>query len=128
MGNVRQGASHMSFSAVVLDTNVFTAELNPRSPISRLYLKHLVGAKVAVAAQTVAEARYGALLAEWGQTRRLKLEMLIQRVHTWQLTTKPRGHSHGFALTATASATHCTKKTTSATYGSRPQPSDGAYP
>lgn len=72
----------MSVDAVVVDTNVFTSELNPRSPISRMYLKHLIGARVAVAPQTVAEARYGALLAEWGQTRRVKLEMLIRRVHT----------------------------------------------
>jgi predicted nucleic acid-binding protein len=48
---------------VLVDTNVFTARLRPRSPLNVQYSKHLVGQRLAVAPQTVAEARDGALKA-----------------------------------------------------------------
>ncbi len=54
-------------AVVVLDTNVFTARLNPRSSLLPLYDKHVLGARIVIAAQTVAEARYGALKAGWGE-------------------------------------------------------------
>lgn len=57
-------------SSVVVDTNVFTASLRgSRSPLAAQYTKHTVGRRIAVAPQTVAEARYGALVAGWGQRR-----------------------------------------------------------
>jgi predicted nucleic acid-binding protein len=65
--------------AVVLDTNVFTARLNPRSPLLPLYDRHLIGARMVISAQTVAEARYGALKAGWREKRLAQLERLVRR-------------------------------------------------
>lgn len=64
---------------VCVDTNVFTAWLNPRSPLIALYGKHLYGCRLAVSQQTVAESRYGAVAAGWGERRREALERLLRR-------------------------------------------------
>ena len=56
-------------STVLVDTNVFTARLRENSPLASGYAKHLFGQRIAVAPQTVAEARYGALSAVWGTSR-----------------------------------------------------------
>ena len=61
---------------VVVDTNVFTAPLRKGRPLEGLYAKHTVGRQIAVAPQTVAEARYGALIAGWGPRRLGELERL----------------------------------------------------
>jgi predicted nucleic acid-binding protein len=64
---------------VLLDTNVFTAWLKPRSTLVPLYGKHVFGRRIAIAQQTVAEARYGAVVADWGDKRLDNLERLIHR-------------------------------------------------
>ena len=64
---------------VLLDTNVFTAWLKPRSTLVPLYGKHVFGRRIAIAQQTVAEARYGAVVADWGDKRLDTLERLIHR-------------------------------------------------
>ncbi|HEY3004210.1 MAG TPA: PIN domain-containing protein, partial [Kribbellaceae bacterium] len=64
---------------VLVDTNVFTAWLRPRSPLVPLYRKHLFGRRLAVSQQTVAEARYGAVMAGWGDRRLKELERLINQ-------------------------------------------------
>ncbi|NED96031.1 type II toxin-antitoxin system VapC family toxin [Phytoactinopolyspora alkaliphila] len=69
----------MTVGTVLLDTNVFTAWLRPQSPLLRLYGRHVYGRRIAVAQQTVAEARYGAIAAGWGDKRREQLERLIRR-------------------------------------------------
>ena len=56
-------------ATVLVDTNAFTARLRERSPPATSYAKHLFGQRIAVAPQTVAEARYGALSAGWGTAR-----------------------------------------------------------
>ena len=56
----------MTPKAVLLDTNVFTAWLKPRSTLVPLYGRHVFGRRIAIAQQTVAEARYGAVVAGWG--------------------------------------------------------------
>ena len=61
---------------VVVDTNVFTAPLRKGRPLESLYAKHTVGRQIAVTPQTVAEARYGALIAGWGPRRLGELERL----------------------------------------------------
>jgi predicted nucleic acid-binding protein len=66
-------------ATVLVDTNVFTARLRERSPLATSYAKHLFGRRIAVAPQTVAEARYGALSAGWGSTRTERLSQLIAR-------------------------------------------------
>lgn len=47
----------MSVTTVLLDTNVFTAWLRPRSSLLAVYGKHVFGRRIAIAQQTVAEVR-----------------------------------------------------------------------
>ena len=64
-----------------MDTNVFTASLRgTRSPLEALYAKHTAGRRIVVAPQTVAEARYGALVAGWGQRRLRELAHSMSEV------------------------------------------------
>jgi len=64
--------------AVVVDTNVFGAALTRRGArVARLYAPHVVGRIAVLAAQTVAELRFGALLASWGPSRQSVLERRI---------------------------------------------------
>jgi predicted nucleic acid-binding protein len=65
--------------SVLLDTNVFTSRLREKSPLARMYAKHLFGQRLLVTPQTLAEARYGALKASWGQVRLSRLEQLTAR-------------------------------------------------
>jgi predicted nucleic acid-binding protein len=62
---------------VVVDTNVYGAELVPNSKLAALYEPLLVGRPVLISFQTAAELRYGALLRGWGSARLLKLEARI---------------------------------------------------
>lgn len=62
---------------VVVDTNVYGAELVPNSKLAALYEPLLVGRPVLISFQTAAELRYGALLRGWGAARLLKLEARI---------------------------------------------------
>lgn len=67
----------MSDEAVVVDTNVFGATLTTsvgNSAIVAAYGKYLSGKKLVISFQTVAELRFGALKANWGQVRRERLE------------------------------------------------------
>ena len=65
-------------NAVVVDTGVFSAPLSRRnSSIAHLYDRHLSGQLLVLAAQTVAEVRYGALAAGWGESRLAELERRI---------------------------------------------------
>jgi predicted nucleic acid-binding protein len=66
-------------ATVLVNTNVFTARLRERSPLATSYARHVFGQRIAVAPQTVAEARYGALSAGWGSTRVERLSRLIAR-------------------------------------------------
>ena len=63
-------------SSVVVDTNVFTARLRRDSGLASQYAKHLAGELIAVAPQTVAEARYGALKSGWGPRRITELRTM----------------------------------------------------
>jgi predicted nucleic acid-binding protein len=65
--------------SVVVDTNVFTAGLRKDRSLEALYAKHVGGRRVAVAPQTIAEARCGALSASWGSRRRGELDHAIAR-------------------------------------------------
>lgn len=69
----------MTTSTVLLDTNVFTAWLRPQSPLVPLYGKHVIGRRPTVAQQTVAEVRYGAIAAGWGERRLEAVERLLHR-------------------------------------------------
>jgi predicted nucleic acid-binding protein len=66
--------------AVVVDTNVFGAALTRRqAPLVGLYARHLSDRLLVLAAQTVGELRYGALLARWGAARQAEMERRIGR-------------------------------------------------
>ncbi len=69
----------MSVATVLLDTNVFTAWLRPRSSLLPMYGKHVFGRRIAIAQQTVAEVRYGAIAAGWGERRLEAVERLLHR-------------------------------------------------
>ena len=69
----------MTVATVLLDTNVFSAWLSPHSTLTALYDKHVVGRRIAIAQQTVAEIRYGAIAAGWGQRRLETVERLLHR-------------------------------------------------
>ena len=75
MADVRGGAGAVT-GTVLVHTNVFTARLRERSALATTYAKHLFGQRIALAPQTVAEARYGALNANWGPARQQRLARL----------------------------------------------------
>lgn len=65
---------------VLLDTNVFTARLRKDQALEARYARHTAGQRVVVAPQTVAEARYGALMSNWGPRRLSALALMISHV------------------------------------------------
>ncbi|MGA9277170.1 PIN domain-containing protein [Ilumatobacter sp.] len=63
---------------LVVDTGVFSAALSRRRrPEFEDHVARLAGNQLFLAASTVAELRYGALVAEWGAPRRDRLEEAI---------------------------------------------------
>lgn len=64
---------------LVVDTGVFSAALSRkrRAAFDR-HVTFLAGSQLFLAASTVAELRYGAMLAEWGDSRRQRLEESIE--------------------------------------------------
>ena len=65
-------------NAVVVDTGVFSAPFSHRrNSIARVYDRHLRSNLLVLASQTVAELRYGALVAGWGPSRLAELERRI---------------------------------------------------
>ncbi|MDO8208906.1 PIN domain-containing protein [Conexibacter sp. CPCC 206217] len=65
---------------IVIDTDVFSADIVPGSRLAERYAPIITGRPAFISFQTAAELRYGALLRGWGQPRLLKLEALIGRV------------------------------------------------
>ena len=97
MADVRGGAGAVT-GTVLVDTNVFTARLRERSPLATQYAKHLFGQRIALAPQTVAEARYGALNANWGPARTQRLARLVgERASSRSTSTRSRP-SPSFAI------------------------------
>ena len=63
---------------LVVDTGVFSAALSRRRrPSFEAQVALLTGNQLFLAAATVAELRYGALIAGWGSPRRDRLEVAI---------------------------------------------------
>lgn len=63
---------------VVVDTNVFGADLSPRRAwLAELYEPHLTGRPAVISFVTAAEIRYGAERARWGELKRRRLDRLI---------------------------------------------------
>ncbi len=66
--------------AVVIDTMVVSALMNPaHDPTAERYLSFIADRLVLVSFVTVAEIRYGALKARWGDLRRRGLERDLAR-------------------------------------------------
>lgn len=71
----------MSAAAVVLDTNVFGANLRPgRWDLATRYTALIGERAVLISFQTVAELEFGARRARWGPRRRTALALLIDQV------------------------------------------------
>ena len=64
--------------AIVIDTDVFSADLVPTSRLAERYAPIITGRPALISFQTVAELRYGALRRGWGAARMLKLDAKIQ--------------------------------------------------
>jgi tRNA(fMet)-specific endonuclease VapC len=70
---------------IVIDTDVFGADLVRRSALAELYEPVIVGRPAFISFQTAAELRYGALRRGWGDQRVRLLEARIgaaETVHT----------------------------------------------
>lgn len=70
---------------IVIDTDVFSAELVPRSRLAERYAPVITGRPAFISFQTVAELYYGALRRSWGEGRMVKLSAKIaiaEVVHT----------------------------------------------
>jgi len=64
---------------IVVDTGVFSASVSRRRrQRSESLVASMAGNQVFLAAVTVAELRYGALVAGWGAPRRERLEQVIE--------------------------------------------------
>jgi tRNA(fMet)-specific endonuclease VapC len=73
-------SSTRSRGPIVIDTDVFSADLVPGSRLAERYAPIITGRPTFISFQTATELRYGALQRGWGQARLLKLEALISRV------------------------------------------------
>lgn len=65
---------------IVIDTDVFSADLVPGARLAERYAPIITGRPAFISFQTATELRYGALQRGWGEARLLKLEALINRV------------------------------------------------
>lgn len=64
---------------IVVDTGVFSASLSRRRRAElESHVGRMVGHQVFLAPVTVSELRYGALVAQWAEPRRRRLEASIQ--------------------------------------------------
>jgi hypothetical protein len=67
---------------VVIDTDVFGADLVPGSKLADAYEPLIVGRPALISFQTAAELWFGALRRGWGQARLLKLEAKVGSAET----------------------------------------------
>ena len=65
---------------IVIDTDVFSADLVPSSRLAERYASLITGRIALISFQAAAELRYGGIRRGWGQARMLVLEAKIQRV------------------------------------------------
>ena len=65
-------------NAICVDTGVLTASLRAGSELEARYRRHLTGRRLVIATQVVAEARFGAFRAGWGDRRLAELERLLR--------------------------------------------------
>ena len=73
-------SSVRSRGPIVIDTDVFSADLVPGSRLAERYAPLITGRLAFISFQTAAELRYGAIRRGWGQPRMLRMEATIERV------------------------------------------------
>lgn len=73
-------SSVRSRGPIVIDTDVFSADLVPGSWLAERYASLITGRPAFISFQTVAELRCGAIRRGWGHARMLTLEAKVQRV------------------------------------------------
>ena len=73
-------SSVRSRGPIVIDTDVFSADLVPGSRLAERYAPLITGRLAFISFQTAAELRYGAIRRGWGQPRILRMEATIERV------------------------------------------------
>lgn len=67
---------------IVIDTDVYGADLVPGSKLAAAYEPIIVGRPAFICFQTAAELRYGAIRRNWGPARLLELEGKIGEAET----------------------------------------------
>jgi predicted nucleic acid-binding protein len=65
---------------IVIDTDVFSADLVPGSRLAEHYAPLITARLAFISFQTAAELRYGAIRRGWGQPRILRMAAKIERV------------------------------------------------
>ena len=73
-------SSVRSRGPIVIDTDVFSADLVPGSRLAERYAPLITRRPAFISFQTAAELRYGAIRRGWGHARMLKLETTVHRV------------------------------------------------
>jgi hypothetical protein len=92
--------------AIVIDTDVFSADLVPTSRLAERYAPIITGRPAFISFQTAAELRYGAIRRGWGEARMLKLDSKIQRAGSSTLAPNSWRYAPSCAPTAPRSGTH----------------------
>ena len=72
-----------SRGAIVIDTDVFSADLVPTSRLAQRYAPLITGRPAFISFQTATELRYGAIRRGWGEARMLKRDSKIQRAEVF---------------------------------------------
>ena len=85
---------------IVIDTDVFGADLVPESRLSELYEPVIVGRPAFISFQTAAELRFGALLRGWGTARMLKLQAKLEVAEVFIADQNLFSSTPSYALTA----------------------------
>jgi hypothetical protein len=75
-------SSQQARGPIVIDTDVYGADIVPGSQLAALYEPIIVGRPAFISFQTAAELRYGALRRSWGPSRVVKLEARISEAET----------------------------------------------
>jgi predicted nucleic acid-binding protein len=73
-------SSARSRGPIVIDTDVFSADLVPGSRLAERYAPTITGRPAFISFQTAVELRYGAIRRGWGTARMLRLEAKIAHV------------------------------------------------
>jgi len=107
---------------IVIDTDVYGAELVPGSTLAVIYEPIIVGRAAFISFQTAAELLYGALRRNWGASRMRNLRARIAAARPCTLGLSWCLPTPGFASTASASVTRWPSASTTQTGGSRQPP------